>query len=181
MSFRFIRIHPFGILVSASMNQSKKFKTKNGYCHVLPDRIVFTHSDIYGQVGDLAGEGKMFRVLILYCFFALVAGYFSYFNFMQNAVFWFVLFAIIAVYLLYGVMLNLNTTLHPIIHRKQIVEVEYKEPKGKLSYPVFVVRFKNRKGDLKKRLITMPLATGKNEENNRDALGVMREEGLVSF
>ncbi|MEQ9229660.1 MAG: hypothetical protein RIF46_03190 [Cyclobacteriaceae bacterium] len=162
------------------MSQTRKFRTKNGFCHVMDDRIVFTHSGLYGQLGDIAGQGNMARLLILFGGFTVIAAVFSYVNYVEGQLVWAALFGAIGAYLFYGIANNLNTTIHPILLRDQIIEIKYTKSKGILSYPYFEVRFKDEKGRVRKRLITLPRANRRNAQGIREAVQFMSEEGLIS-
>ncbi|NND63335.1 MAG: hypothetical protein HKN48_09090 [Flavobacteriaceae bacterium] len=161
------------------MSRTRKFRTKNGFCHVMPDRIVFTHSGFYGRMGDIAGNGRMVRLLVLFGAFTLTAFFFAYLNFLKDQWFWAILFSVIGGYLFYGILNNLNNTIHPIILREAIREVKYVKSNSVFGYPFFEVRFKNAKGKIKRRLITLPRANGKNANDIREAVQLMAKEGLI--
>lgn len=161
------------------MKVAKKFLTKNGYCHILEDKIVFTPRGFFGFMGDLTIEGHMNRVLMLFGAIAVLIFYFAYINFLQSEFFWSGLFGAIGLYLIYGILKGLNTSAHPIIDRSQITEVKFVKEVKDLTLPCFEVKFNSANRKIKKRMITLPKSSAKNKANIHNAIRIMRDEGLI--
>lgn len=155
------------------MITARKFRTKYGYCHILPDRIVFTHRNLLGTLGDMAIEGKMSRVLVTYSFLALFTLYFSWVQVERSNEIWAVIFAIIGGYLAYAVIQGLNLSAHPIIRRSGIEQVQYSKPIEGLNPPTVEIRFKDHKGRTRRRLIALKFG------EEQQALVALKAEGLM--
>lgn len=161
------------------MSETRKFRTKNGFCHVMHDRIVFTHSGWVGILGDLVGEGQMRRVLLFFSTLAALALYLGYYNYDQNRLFWAGFFGLVGLYMIYGIFKNWNTTLDPILERESIKEVIYHQAKDSLGFPSFEVRIQDEKGN-RRRIIALPRMSKKNKRDVQSAVGIMVQEGLIS-
>ena len=160
------------------MITAKKFRTKTGYCHIMSDRIVFTHRGFLGRLGDLVLEGKIGRLLFIFGSLALLIFYFAFRKYQNDESMWAMLFFIIGLYIVYGVIKSATTSVHPIILRKQIVEViQVEEVKG-ISPPGFEVIFKNGAGKTRKRIISVPGRFSKYPDELKTAKKLLREEGL---
>lgn len=161
------------------MITAKKFRTKNGYCHIMSDRIVLTHSGFFGRLSALAMEGKMSRILTFFGTLSLVIFYISYLTFQNEESFWGFLFMAIGLYMIYAIAKNARNSVHPIILRNQITEViQLEEVKG-ISPPGFEVIFKNLSGKMRKRIISLPGQFSKYPDELRLAKKLLREEGLL--
>ena len=161
------------------MVTAKKFRTKNGYCHIMADRIVLTHNGFFGRLSALAMEGQMGRILALFGTLSVIVFYFAYVIYEKGETYWAFLFALIGIYMLYAIIKNANNSVHPIILRNQITEViPLDEVKG-ISPPGFEIIFKNLSGKMRKRIISLPGQFSKYPDELKLAKKLLREEGLL--
>ncbi len=161
------------------MEEEKIFKTKTGFCHILHDKIVLTRDGAIGNVSKVTVGNNITRILLFYGTITvalLLLGYKAYKN---GQTLQLILFGLIGLYLIYGILNNLNNTATPIIDRKKIKDVKLKKAIKGLTRSRFEVLFEDDNGKLKKRLIMLPgsLTDGQNETEK--AVEIMREEQLL--
>lgn len=161
------------------MDNEKTFKTKTGFCHILPDSIVLTRDGIIGNIAAVTVGNNISRILIIYG--GLTAGMFYYsFDFYRTGqIYPAVFFALPGFYLIYGILGSMNNSATPIIDRNKIRQVKFKKAFAGLTRSRFEVMFEDENGKIKKRLIMLPgsLTDGQNETEK--ALRIMTEEKLI--
>ena len=57
------------------MESEKKFKTKTGFCHILPDKIVLTRDGVVGNMAKVMLGNNISRILIIYGLIAIALIY----------------------------------------------------------------------------------------------------------
>jgi len=159
---------------TSSMATAKKFRTKNGYCHVLADRLVFTRRNLWGRLGDLAMEGKMSRLIVLFSVITLLVFYFAYYQFALGSTVWGLLFTAIGAYLVYAIIKAKNQSVHPIIDRSKISNVTFVKSIEGISPPLLEIRFRDPNGKKKKRIVSLKFG------DEQQALVVLKLEGLMT-
>ena len=161
------------------MEQEYTFKTKTGFCHILPDKIVLTRDGIIGNVAKVTVGNNIVRILIIYG--AITAGlfYFGLEAYKNGQLVQPILFGLIGLYLIYGIISSLNNSATPIIDRQKIKDVRFKKAFKGLTRSRFEVMFEDETGKMKKRLIMLPgsLTDGQNETDK--AVEIMKEEKLL--
>ena len=161
------------------MKNDKTFKTKTGFCHILPDKIVLTRDGLVGNLSSVTVGNSISRILVIYSLFSVFLFYnsFTYYQKEENTSA--LLFGALAVFLLYGVVKSLNNSATPVIERNSIQKIKFFDAKAGLTRARFEVAFNDDKKKLKKRLIMLPgsLNDGKNETEK--ALQIMRSEGMI--
>lgn len=155
------------------MGKVKKFRTKNGYCHVLADRLVFTRRNLWGRLADLAIEGQMSRLLIFFGAITLLVFYFAYYLFALGNVGWALLFTTIGAYFIYALIKSKNQSVAPIIDRSKISSVTYVSPIEGISPPLLEIRFRDQAGKKKKRTVSLKFG------DEQQALVVLRLEKIL--
>lgn len=65
------------------MENEKTFKTKTGFCHILPDKIVLSRDGVIGNVAKVTVGNNISRMLLIYGGFSLFLLY-SAFNSFQK-------------------------------------------------------------------------------------------------
>lgn len=163
------------------MEEDKKFRTKSGFCHVLPDKIVLTRDGIVGNASKVLVGNGIARVLVIYtlisAFFVYLAyTYFSDGNYLSGAI-----FAVVAGLLLISVIASLNNSGTPVIERGRIVKIGFIRGVPGITRSRFEVFFRNANNRTKKRMIMMPGSLNGEKEENEKALRIMKEEGLIDF
>lgn len=161
------------------MDNEKTFKTKTGFCHILPDKIVLTRDGIIGNVAKVTIGNNISRILIIYGALSLGLFYFAFDSFKNGQIAQLILFGLLGIYLFYGVANSINNSATPIIDRQKIIEVKFKKAITGLTRSRFEVLFEDEQGKIKKRLIMLPgsLTDGQNETEK--AIKIMASEKLI--
>lgn len=161
------------------MDAEKTFRTKLGFCHILPDRIVFSNDGNIENVNDTPDGNILIKLLTVYGIMAAIFIYFAYDNYNEGQVMFSALFGFAALYLVYGIAVSTNNSAASVIYRNKIKKVIFKKAIPFVTRSRFEVLFENSEGKIKKRLIMLPGSlTGGNNETEK-ALRIMREEDLV--
>ena len=162
------------------MGNEKIFKTKTGFCHILPDKIVLTRDGIVGNIAKVTIGKSILRILIIYVIISFGLFYFAYNNYKNGKAVQSILFGVLGIYLFYGIVSSLNNSSAPIIDRKKIKSVKFKKAIVGLTRSRFEVLFEDDQGKIKKRLIMLPgsLTDGQNETDR--ALKIMSEEKIIT-
>ena len=162
------------------MDNEKTFKTKTGYCHILPDKIILTRDGIIGNVAKVTVGNNISRILIIYGGLTVAFLYFAFNSYQGRQIVQAVLFTLAALYLAYGILNSLNNSATPIIDRNKIKQVKLKKAIIGLTRSRFEVLFEDENGKIKKRLIMLPgsLTDGQNETEK--AIEIMTSEALIT-
>ncbi|AFM02745.1 hypothetical protein Fleli_0256 [Bernardetia litoralis DSM 6794] len=161
------------------MESEKTFKTKTGFCHILPDKIILTRDGVVGNVAKVTVGNNIARTLVIYGAITVGLFYFGYEAYKNGQTLQPILFGLIGLYLIYGIVSSLNNSATPTIDREKIKDVKLKKAIKGLTRSRFEVLFEDENGKIKKRLIMLPgsLTDGQNETEN--AVEIMREEQLL--
>jgi len=162
------------------METEKTFKTKTGYCHIFPDKIVLTRDGVVGNVAKIVTGKSISRLLIIYSILSLVLLYSAYNSLKNNQILESVLLFLVGVYLIYGILTSLNNSASPIIDRKKITNIKFKKAIIGLTRSRFEVFFKDEKGKIKKRLIMLPGSMNDGQNETKTALKIMQDENLLA-
>ncbi|WP_330442807.1 phosphoribosylaminoimidazolesuccinocarboxamide synthase [Flavobacterium sp. C4GT6] len=157
----------------------KKFKTKTGYCHVLPDNIVLTRDGVLGEISKIAVGNTMVRSMVLYSLFLVYLIYkvvtLYAIGDMVRAIF----HLAIAVLLFFALLKSVNNSATPVIPRNKIKAVTFKKATA-LTRAYFLIDFEDEKGKLKKRIVMLPGSMSGGYEAAEDAVKIMQEEKLIA-
>ena len=161
------------------MESEKIFRTKTGFCHILPDKIVLTRDGVIGNVAKVTVGNNIARILLIYGAITVGLFYFGFEAYKTGQMLQPILFGLIGLYLIYGIVSSLNNSATPIIARENIKDVKLKKAIKGLARSRFEVLFEDENGKIKKRLIMLPgsLTDGHNETEK--ALHLMKEERLL--
>ncbi len=162
------------------MDNEKTFKTKTGFCHILPDKIILTRDGIIGNVAEVTVGNNISRILLIYGGLSAVLLYFAFENYQNQQIFQSVLLGFLGLYLIYGIINSLNNSATPIIDRNKIRGIKFKKAIVGVTRSRFEVLFENENGKIKKRLIMLPgsLTDGQNETEK--AIKIMEDEKLIT-
>jgi hypothetical protein len=160
------------------MESNKVFKTKTGFCHVLPDRLVLTREGPIGEAAEKFAGNSIARPLIIYGLVASFLLYNAYKSFSEKEYGITIFFAGVSIWLLYGIARSLNNSATPEILRTAIQKVIFKPAKPGLARACFEVFF-TESGVTKKRLIFLPGSLNNGPIETAKAVEVMRSEGLL--
>lgn len=161
------------------MEEEKTFKTKTGYCHILPDRIVLTRDGIVGNVAKVAVGNGIARILIIYGVIIIGLFYFAFSAFQNGQTMRPILFGLIGIYLIYGIINSLNNSATPVIDREMIKEVRFKKAIKGLTRSRFEVMFRDDNGKTKKRLIMLPGSMSDGDIETEKAVEIMKAAKLL--
>ncbi len=161
------------------MQNEKTFKTKLGYCHILPDKIVLTKNGVIGKTPKIFSISMITR-LLFYGIISMALFYSAYINYMRGETGKTFVYSLVGIYLVYGIIKSLNNSATPIINRKQIKSVKFHDAKPGITRAYFEVLFENENGKLKKRLIMLPGSLSCKKNETEKALEVMKSENLIS-
>jgi len=161
------------------MDNEKTFKTKTGFCHILPDKIILTRDGIIGNVAKVTVGNNISRILIIYSGLSLGLLYIAFDNYKNGHVAQSILFGLLGIYLVYGIVNSINNSATPIIDRQKIKEVKFKKAIFGLTRSRFEVLFEDEHGKIKKRLIMLPgsLTDGQNETVK--AIKILTDQKLI--
>ncbi len=159
--------------------EEKKFKTKTGYCHILPDKIMLTRDGIIGNVAEITNGSNITRILVIYGILAALFAYQAFDNYQRRQILPAILFSLLAIYLIYGIFNSLNNSAARVIEKASIRNVKFKKGITGITRPRFEIYFENTNGKLKKRLILLPGTLSATNNDITKALNIMTEEGLL--
>jgi len=162
------------------MEQEKTFKTKTGFCHILPDKIVLTRDGVLGSVAKAAVGNDMARTLVIYGAIAIGLFYFGFEEYNNGQTLQPILFGLMGAYLIYGIINSLNNSANPIIDRARIKDVRLKKAIKGLTRSRFEVIFEDEDGKIKKRLIMLPGSMTDGQNETEKAIELMRAENLLT-
>lgn len=162
------------------MENDKKFKTKTGFCHILPDKIVLTRDGIIGNVAKITVGNGISRILIIYSAFALFLIYFAFKAYQESKIVTAISNSGFAGFLLYKVKQSMNYSATSTIERKKIKEVKFIDAKYGATRSRFEVLFEDENGKVKTRLILLPGSLNDGENETKKALEIMKSENIYS-
>ena len=161
------------------MEQENSFKTKTGFCHIRPDKIVLTRDRIVGNVAKVTVGNTISRILIIYGVIAIGLLYFGFKEYQNGQTLEPIFFGLIALYLIYGIVDSLNNSATPIIERQKIRNVTLKKAIKGLTRSRFEVMLEDENGKLKKRLIMLSGSMSNGQNETKKAIKIMKEEQLL--
>ena len=161
------------------MEQEKTFRTKTGFCHILPDKIVLTRDGLIGEISKITVGNSISRILIIYSVLTLGLFYYAFGAYQEENYVQTILYSVLGLALIIGIINSMNNSTAPVIHRHQINEVKFSEGMIGITRSRFVVKFKNDKGQIKKRLIMLPGSMSQGEEETIKVVQIMKKEGFL--
>lgn len=161
------------------MENEKVFKTKTGFCHILPDKVILTKDGIIGNVAKVTVGNNVTRILIIYSGLSIALLYFAFSNYQDGRTFQSIFFGAIGIYLIYGIFSSLNNSATPIIERNKIKSVDLKKAIFGLTRSRFEVKFEDENGKMKKRLIMLPGSMNNGQNETEKAIEIMTAENLL--
>jgi len=162
------------------MELENKFKTKTGFCHILPDKIVLTRDGIIGNVAKVAVGNNISRILLIYGGLSLFLIYSAFNSFQKGQTPISVLYGIVGLFLIYGILTSLNNSATPIIERNKIKGIKLKKAVFGITRSRFEVLFEDENGKIKKRLIMLPGSLKDGENETEKATKIMTKEKLLT-
>ncbi|MEP6584471.1 MAG: hypothetical protein ABJA90_09390 [Ginsengibacter sp.] len=162
------------------MDNENMFKTKTGFCHILPDKIVLTRDGVVGNVAKALVANNILRILLIYGVLSVGFLYFAFDSYQKEQMFQSILFGLFGLYLIYGIISSINNSATPIIDRNKIKEVKFKKAIVGLTRSRFEVFFEDENGKTKKRLIMLPGSMTDGQNETAKAIKIMTRENLIT-
>lgn len=161
------------------MQNENTFKTKSGYCHILPDKILLTRDGIIGNSAKVIAGNEISRILIFYSAIAIFFFYWAIKAYQEGKVVTALFYISMAGYLIYKIKLSMNYSATSTIERNKIKEVKFINAKYGATRSRFEVLFEDEKGKLKTRLILLPGSLNDGEKETEKALEIMKSEKIA--
>ncbi|MCZ8286111.1 MAG: phosphoribosylaminoimidazolesuccinocarboxamide synthase [Bacteroidia bacterium] len=161
------------------METEKTFRTKTGYCHILPDKVVLSRDGIPGNTAKVIVGNTIYRILFIYSMILCVLIYGMYDLYQKEHFFLVSLYGLISLFLLYGVISSLNNSTAPVIDRNKIRNILFRKGIPGLTRSRFEIKFEDEFGKIKKRLIMLPGSMSDGPDETKKALKIMTEEKLM--
>ncbi len=155
------------------------FKTKSGFCHVLPDKIVLTRNGVVGNLSKTVNGNGIFRILVLYSLISIYLLYSSYSKFQKNEIVSAILYFGLATFLIYGIIKSKNNSATSIIERSKIKDIKFINGNKGVTRSRFEILFEDEKGQIKKRSILLPGSLSDGESEAKKAIVMMKNENLI--
>lgn len=162
-------------------SENNTFKTKTGYCQVLPDKIVLSRDGISGNVAEVIVGRNISQALIIYSVVTVILFYSAIEKYLDGKIFEPTLLIAIGLLLLYSILGSLNNSATPLIVRNRITDVQLKKGIKGLTRARFEILFKDQNEKIKKRLIMLPGSLSGGSEEMESALKIMKDEKLYPF
>lgn len=157
----------------------KTFRTKTGFCHVLPDRIVLTRYGIPGELAQAVSGNSIERFLLIYAAAAVVFCFFALKSYAEGDTGRSIIGGTISVLFAFGVLTSVNNSATPVIMRDKIKTVKFKRGITGFTRSRFLVYFTDENNRVKKRFIFLPGSFTDGSDETAKALEVMRTEKLL--
>jgi len=159
-------------------NNTITFRTKTGYCHIQPDKIVLSANSNPITVFKIPSARNVFQRLMMYSLLSLCLLIQAYTSFKNNEIFLAIFLGIGGIFLIYVVIASANNSGSPVVERATIQKVKFTKaiPWIRRSY---ISVFFNENGKVKKRLIFLPGSLTGGAEETEKALEIMKREGLL--
>lgn len=162
------------------MEQEKTFKTKTGFCHILPDKIVLSRDGVVGNVANVAFGNNILRSLLIYGVLSIMLFYFGFEEYQKDRITQCIIFGLLGLYLVYVIINSLNNSATPVIDRDKIKSIKFKKAIVGLTRSRFEILFENENGKIKKRLIMLPGSLSEGQGETQKALKIMTDEQLLN-
>jgi hypothetical protein len=159
------------------MQADNIFKTKTGFCYVLPDKIVLTREGVAGEAAKRFVGSSIARPLIIYGLLSIFNLYNAWTSFIEKKYGFTSFFASLGIWFIYSIFSNLNNSATPEISRDTIQKIVFKPAKPGLTRAYFEVIFIEN-GESKKRLILLPGSFTNGSTEATKALEVFKSQGL---
>ena len=161
------------------MDTEKRFKTKTGFCHILPDKIVLTRDGVIGNIAKVTIGKRITRILIIYGILSIYLIYLAFEKYKTEEIGFTILFGLVAGYLIYGVLTSINNSATPVINRDSVQKILLKKGINGLTRTRFEVYFRDNSRKIKKRLIMLPGSLTGGDTETDIAIKIMQEERLI--
>ena len=157
---------------------SQKFKTKTGYCHILPDKIVLTRDEILSNVDALKSGKKTYLYLGIYTLIAILLLYWAFQEYVKENWVFFILYGFIGLLLWVRIIQSRNLSATPVIERNTIKKITFFPAKKFLTRSYFKVDFQEQNKKPESRLIMLPGSLSSGNAATEMAMKIMKQNNL---
>ncbi len=160
----------------------KSFNTKNGYCHIYPDRLEIIRKDAVGWITLFLTKRGYRRAWVLYLLLSIAMVIATMLS-ISIGNYFLVLFFLLATLLTLGAAWkNRDLSFAPVIQKKNMDKVVYHRAVEGESRATFVVYFKTSEESSKllRRIIPLPTRTHQGTSLADTAYWMMRDEGWLA-
>lgn len=161
--------------------KEKTFKTKTGFCHILPDKIVLTRDGIIGDLSKVVVGNNIKQSLIIYGVIAVGLFYFAYEKYQEEKMVISIIFALLGLGVIYSIFKSRNYSATPIIERSNIKSCRLKKGIKGFTRARFEVLFEDQNNKTKKRLIILQGSMSDAQNETEKAISIMKEEGCLKI
>ena len=162
------------------MESGKTFKTKTGFCHILPNKIVLTRDGIIGNLAKVTAGKNITQILIIYGGLSAFLLYSAFNSFQKGQIPISVIYLIVGLFLIYGIFTSLNNSVTPIIEKNKIKSIKFRKAIFGITRSRFEILFEEENGKIKKRLIMLPGSMLNGEKETEKAIKIMKDEKLIN-
>jgi hypothetical protein len=162
------------------MSAEASFRTKYGFCHLFPDRIVLTEGEGTGTSQQLEKEQTPTRKTVYFICYTALCGGVAWFFTDQGKWPGAIVMGLIWLYFTYFFVRNFRVASPPVILRERVKGVAYKKASRLLGNPFFVILYEDDKGNTSKRYIAMQNIADGGEEEITQAIAVWKSAGLFN-
>jgi hypothetical protein len=162
-------------------DRSTTFMTQEGYCHLLPDRIVLTKDGLHqmARYRERKLSESILEIAYIVLFTALLT-YKSWELYPTDKVFS-LLFAVVAVVFVFRFIWNMRYSKTSIIPRDKIRATRFVKAFPYLTRSRFIVTFEGPNGELQTRLIPLPGWLNEGDRHTDEAIALLKKEQLLPF
>lgn len=159
-------------------NKINTFRTKTGYCHIQPDKIVLSANSNPLTVFKEPSSRSVFQRLMMYVLLSLCLLIQAYTSFVNDEIALGVFLGTGGIFFLYTILVGINNSVTPVIERSAIEKVKFTKAIPWIRRSYFTIFF-NENGKIKKRLLIMPGSLTGGVDETKKALEIMTREGLL--
>ena len=161
------------------LDNGKIFRMKKGFCHLLPDRIVFsTNAKAEGITNENAVSTRITTRFFLILLSALYF-YMSYSSLRDEKYPFTAFFTVFFILNLISIMQSFKYTLVNVIAKSSIQSIKFTKGIQYLTRSRFDITYTDELGKEKQRLILLPGSLTGGPQATDKALELMIEEGLI--
>ncbi|MCG2429935.1 hypothetical protein [Aequorivita xiaoshiensis] len=162
------------------MDEISKFKTYEGFCHILEEKIIFTSDgNLENYTSKDTSENKVIYTISI-IFTVLCFLYLTYNSFKNSDWINLLLLFGIVVFTIYDSFRKRKYFNTSVIKREKIIRVTFHRSKKCFSRAYFRVDFIDDKNKSKSRKIILPGSLCRGLSDSNKALDIMLEQGMIN-
>ena len=155
----------------------EKFRTKNGYCFLLSDRLIMGRTNTIDP-SKVSSKDPIKSIIGIYLLLSIGLFYYANFEYQRHNHINALLYLCLGLYISLGALYSLRYSAVSMIEYKDIKSIRIRRSIPGLVRNRFVVGFENAEGKSSKRLILMPGTLGKGEAETELAEAAFERMGF---